>query len=93
MFEDKILTCKECGEEFTFTAGEQEFYAKKELRHEPTKCKKCREVHRKAVKEERKLFTGVCAACGGEATVPFSLQNGKPIYCSDCFAAMKNVQD
>ena len=27
VFEDKTLTCKECGAEFVFTAGEQEFYA------------------------------------------------------------------
>ncbi|MBQ2898524.1 MAG: zinc-ribbon domain containing protein, partial [Oscillospiraceae bacterium] len=26
MYEDKTLVCKECGKEFTFTAGEQEFY-------------------------------------------------------------------
>ena len=29
MFEDKVLVCKDCGQEFTFTAGEQEFYAEK----------------------------------------------------------------
>ncbi|MBQ8338677.1 MAG: zinc-ribbon domain containing protein, partial [Oscillospiraceae bacterium] len=27
MYEDKTLVCKECGAEFVFTAGEQEFYA------------------------------------------------------------------
>ncbi|MFR1110405.1 MAG: zinc-ribbon domain containing protein, partial [Anaerotruncus colihominis] len=27
MYTDKTLTCKECGSEFVFTAGEQEFYA------------------------------------------------------------------
>ncbi|MBR5203259.1 MAG: zinc-ribbon domain containing protein, partial [Clostridia bacterium] len=27
MYEDKTLTCKNCGNEFVFTAGEQEFYA------------------------------------------------------------------
>ena len=27
MYEDKTLVCKECGNEFVFTAGEQEFYA------------------------------------------------------------------
>ncbi|MBE6710819.1 MAG: zinc-binding protein, partial [Ruminococcaceae bacterium] len=27
MYEDKTLKCKECGNEFVFTAGEQEFYA------------------------------------------------------------------
>ena len=25
MYEDKTLVCKECGKEFVFTAGEQEF--------------------------------------------------------------------
>lgn len=32
MYEDKTLICKECGKEFVFTAGEQEFYASKGLR-------------------------------------------------------------
>ena len=29
MYEDKTLVCKDCGKEFTFSAGEQEFYAEK----------------------------------------------------------------
>ena len=36
MYEDKTLICKECGKEFVFTAGEQEFYAEKGL----PRCKK-----------------------------------------------------
>ena len=35
MFEDKTLVCKECGQEFVFTAGEQEFYAEKGFENEP----------------------------------------------------------
>ena len=27
MYEDKKIICKDCGQEFVFTAGEQEFYA------------------------------------------------------------------
>ncbi|MEG0616968.1 MAG: zinc-ribbon domain containing protein, partial [Oscillospiraceae bacterium] len=27
MYQDKTLVCKECGKDFIFTAGEQEFYA------------------------------------------------------------------
>ena len=30
MYEDKTLVCKECGKEFVFTAGEQEFYRSEE---------------------------------------------------------------
>ena len=29
MYEDKKLVCKDCGQEFVFTAGEQEFYAER----------------------------------------------------------------
>ena len=35
MFEDKTLVCKECGKEFVFTAGEQEFYAERGFQNEP----------------------------------------------------------
>ena len=35
MYEDKTLVCKECGNEFVFTAGEQEFYAEKGFVNEP----------------------------------------------------------
>ena len=39
MYQDKTLTCKDCGQEFVFTAGEQEFYAEKGFQNEPTRCK------------------------------------------------------
>ena len=39
MYEDKTLVCKDCGAEFIFTAGEQEFYAEKGFQNEPTRCK------------------------------------------------------
>lgn len=47
MYQDKILVCKDCGKEFTFTRGEQEFYASKGFENEPTRCKECR-ARRKA---------------------------------------------
>lgn len=42
MYEDKTLVCKECGKEFVFTAGEQEFYAERGFQNEPQRCKACR---------------------------------------------------
>ncbi|WP_245860518.1 zinc-ribbon domain-containing protein [Candidatus Chloroploca asiatica] len=36
------LICRSCGEQFIFTAGEQEFYADKGFLHEPTRCPRCR---------------------------------------------------
>ena len=38
MYQDKTLVCKECGAEFVFTAGEQEFYAEKGFENEPQRC-------------------------------------------------------
>ena len=38
---DKTLVCKDCGQEFVFTKGEQEFYELKGLTNEPKRCKEC----------------------------------------------------
>ena len=48
MYEDKTLICKECGKEFVFTAGEQEFYASKGFENEPQRCKACRQNRKNA---------------------------------------------
>ncbi|NWG18953.1 MAG: zinc-ribbon domain containing protein [Chloroflexi bacterium] len=42
-FADKTLTCRDCGVDFIFTAGEQEFYAQKGFTNEPTRCPSCRQ--------------------------------------------------
>lgn len=48
MYNDKTLVCKDCGQEFTFTAGEQEFYAEKGFTNEPQRCKACRDARKGA---------------------------------------------
>ncbi len=88
MYEDKTLTCKDCGGEFVFTAGEQEFYAEKGFENEPQRCKSCRD-NRKSAGREREMHTAVCANCGQEAKVPFRPREDRPVYCSECFASMK----
>ena len=45
-YKDKTLTCKDCGKEFIFTAGEQAFYAEKGFQNEPVRCKECRDAKR-----------------------------------------------
>lgn len=54
--QDKTLICKECGQEFTFTAGEQEFYAEKGFQ-EPQRCKECRDKIKEAKNNKRKDFS------------------------------------
>ena len=59
MYQDKTLTCKDCGNEFVFTAGEQEFYAEKGFQNEPTRCKDCRTAKKNSRREppRRRLST------------------------------------
>ncbi len=40
--EDKIITCKDCGEDFIFTVREQDFYVQKGFTNDPTRCAPCR---------------------------------------------------
>ena len=87
MYQDKTLVCRDCGQEFAFTAGEQEFYAEKGFQNEPARCKECRDA-RKASRRNgarRELHDAVCADCGADTQVPFVPRNDRPIYCSDCF--------
>ena len=74
-FEDKTLVCKECGKDFVFTAGEQEFYAEKGFENEPARCRDCRDKRRRSRDDqnhgERQMFHVVCAECGKDTEVPF----------------------
>ena len=47
-FADKTLACRDCGSDFTFTAGEQEFYAQKGFTNEPTRCPSCRQARKQS---------------------------------------------
>lgn len=91
MYEDKTLACKECGNDFTFTAGEQEFYAAKGFVNEPQRCKQCRDARKNAGRTERVMYTATCARCGGDAKVPFEPKEGRDVYCSECFASMNEA--
>lgn len=88
MYQDKTLHCKDCGSEFTFTAGEQEFYAEKGFVNEPQRCKGCRDAKKNSGKT-REFFEATCAECGGIAKVPFQPREDRPVYCSECFAKQK----
>ena len=93
MYQDKTLVCRDCGAEFTFTAGEQEFYAEKGFQNEPTRCKECRQTrktNRSSSSGSGEMHDAVCAECGAATKVPFLPRNDRPIYCSECYAAMRN---
>ena len=89
MYEDKTLVCKDCGKEFVWTAGEQEFYASRGFENQPQRCKACRDARKNATRGERQMFDAVCASCGKTCKVPFQSREYRPVYCSECFAKMK----
>lgn len=88
MYNDKTIVCKDCGQEFTFTANEQEFFAEKGFTNEPQRCKPCRDARKGDSRRNsgtRQLFDAVCAECGKNCQVPFEPRSDRPVYCSDCF--------
>ena len=87
-FQDKTMQCSDCGNSFTFTSAEQEFFQSKGYTNEPKRCPACRQA-RKAERtggsKTRQMFSAVCAECGKETEVPFEPREGRPVYCSECF--------
>ncbi|WP_258360087.1 zinc-ribbon domain containing protein [Moorella sulfitireducens] len=98
-YQDKTLTCKECGREFIFTAGQQEFFAEKGFTNEPSRCPDCRAA-RKARQGggqrrgdfrsgPRQMYRAVCSQCGSTTEVPFEPRGDRPVYCRDCYNSMR----
>ncbi len=94
-FVDKTLKCKDCDQEFVFTAGEQAFYEEKGFQNEPTRCRDCRGARKRERNtgsfrgngQTRQLYAVICAECGAETQVPFQPRGDRPVYCCDCFQA------
>jgi len=93
MYSDQILVCSDCGKEFVFTTGEQEFFAQKGFTNKPGRCPDCRAARKaggggrgpRHAGGAREMFKATCSQCGGVAEVPFQPSGNKPVYCSDCF--------
>jgi CxxC-x17-CxxC domain-containing protein len=107
MSADTSLTCRDCGQAFTFTEGERQFFATRGFEHAPSRCADCRAA-RKAERGSgggsssygsggyssgsREMFSATCSSCGKEAQVPFRPSGEKPVYCSDCFQQQRGSQ-
>lgn len=89
VFEDKVLQCRDCENDFTFTVGEQEFYAEKGFQNIPARCPDCRRARKgqsnRSFSSEREMFDVVCSGCGCETQVPFKPRGDRPVYCWECF--------
>jgi CxxC-x17-CxxC domain-containing protein len=87
-FQDRILRCVDCGTEFVWTAGEQQFFADKNFKNEPKRCKSCKGKRASRPAGAMSAVTN-CSACGRETTVPFKPTQGRPVFCKECFQSRK----
>ncbi|MBI2318102.1 MAG: zinc-ribbon domain containing protein [Betaproteobacteria bacterium] len=84
MYTDRELTCRDCGQTFVFTAGEQEFFATRGFQNDPSRCPSCRAARNSGGgaysggghsggydRGERQMFPAVCSDCGKDTLVPF----------------------
>ena len=80
-YEDRTLSCVECGQSFTFSADDQAYHADKGYTNEPKRCPDCRQAKRSRRSSDsfgggydqgpREMHPVVCAECGKDTTVPF----------------------
>ena len=99
-FQDYAIQCIDCGQDFTWTAGEQLFFYDKGLRNPPKRCKPCKKAKNDRIAsimsaqessaKQRVEVIVKCAKCGVQTTVPFYPSQGRPVLCRACFLATKN---
>jgi len=83
--EDKTLMCKDCGNKFVWTKGEQKFFLDKGLENIPKRCKPCTAVYKAKLQEKRPTWWLKCAVCKKKSEVPFEPRSEK-VLCQECFA-------
>ncbi|OLD24579.1 MAG: hypothetical protein AUJ04_08940 [Acidobacteria bacterium 13_1_40CM_3_55_6] len=100
-FQDRSISCIDCGEQFVWSVGEQIFFNDKGLRNEPKRCKPCKQAKTQRLAaisaardsgiRQRIEVTVTCAQCGQQTTVPFYPSQGRPVYCRSCFLAARTM--
>ncbi len=79
-YQDRVLTCKDCGTQFVFTAGEQEFYASRGLMHPPGRCASCRAQRKARGGDAQPMSSGGDGGYRRERTQ----REMHPAVCSSC---------
>jgi CxxC-x17-CxxC domain-containing protein len=107
LYTDERLTCTDCGAPFTFSAGEQQFFATKGFQNKPNRCPECRSARRSTRQNgeggfgggrggfgggAREMYSVTCSGCGRPAEVPFQPRGDKPVYCRDCFQQQRSYR-
>ncbi|MBN2562695.1 MAG: zinc-ribbon domain containing protein [Phycisphaerae bacterium] len=102
-YEDKMIECVECGQEFVHSGEDQARYAERGFTNEPKRCRECREKRKarggrgsgpgsgapSGGRAQRESYEATCAECGTRTTVPFKPTEGRPVYCLDCYRSRR----
>ena len=81
---DKTLTCRDCGNTFTFTEGEQDFYAQKGY-SEPSRCPDCRAAKKAARSDSYGDSYGSYGSRGGYSSGGYSRERTMTqVTCANC---------
>ena len=90
-FKDLTLYDKDTGEPFTFTAKEQEFFARQGFTNVPTRSPE----RRKQVREQRyngkPIFNVTCISCGRVGKLLQEPSDPRRVFCQFCFAERWNM--
>jgi CxxC-x17-CxxC domain-containing protein len=103
LYQDRTLSCGDCRESFTFTAGEQEFHASKGFNNDPGRCPSCRAARKQGGGQsggyssgggsfagfDRQMHDATCAECGQATQVPFIPSGERPVHCRDCYSRQR----
>jgi len=91
-YQERSLTCQDCGQTFPFSVEDQEYHGQKGYTNDPKRCPPCRQKRRNeggsgggSYGGERQMYPVVCAECGCQTQVPFQPSGDRPVYCSKCY--------
>ena len=90
---DTTLTCRDCGQAFTFTSGEQEFYASRGF-SEPSRCPSCRQA-RKAERGDSGgggYSSGGYSSGGGYGGGGGGSRGSREMFTATCSSCGKDAQ-
>jgi CxxC-x17-CxxC domain-containing protein len=95
VYTDKTLTCADCGQQFVFTASEQEFYAGRGFT-EPRRCASCR-ASRKAARGDSGGYGGGSSyssggGYGGGGGGGYSSRGPREMFTATCSSCGREAQ-
>lgn len=86
MSADTTLTCRDCGQAFTFTSGEQDFYASRGFT-EPTRCADCR-----AARKSQRDGGSYGGSSYGGSSYGGSSRGAREMFSATCSSCGKEAQ-